>query len=202
LAAALQNYKPDEENVMTDVFDQIVADADDFTGLTTDAGKELSDLIREVQGLDKDVQTAEERFKDLKRKRDRYLREVIPNKMQEIGMDKVEVNGSVVSLSTFVSGTMPKDPLQKEAALNHLRDIGCEDFIKNKITVLFGLSEDNRAKSIKADLEEQGMDVGQETKVEPQTLKKLIKERYESGQNINLEIFNAQIGTIAKIKGN
>ena len=187
---------------MTDVFDQIVADADDFTGLTTDAGKELSDLIREVQGLDKDVQTAEERFKDLKRKRDRYLREVIPNKMQEIGMDKVEVNGSVVSLSTFVSGTMPKDPLQKEAALNHLRDIGCEDFIKNKITVLFGLSEDNRAKSIKADLEEQGMDVGQETKVEPQTLKKLIKERYENGQDINLEMFNAQIGTVAKIKGN
>ena len=33
---------------MTDVFDEIVADADDFTGLTTDAGKELSDLIREV----------------------------------------------------------------------------------------------------------------------------------------------------------
>jgi len=187
---------------MTDVFDTIVADADDFTGLTTDAGKELSDLIREVQKLDKEVRAAEEEFERKKKDRGRYLREVIPNKMQEIGMDKVEVNGSVVSLSTFVSGTMPKDPLQKEAALNHLREIGCEDFIKNKITVLFGLSEDNRAKSIKAELEEQGMDVGQETKVEPQTLKKLIRERVENNQDINLEMFNAQIGTVAKIKGN
>jgi hypothetical protein len=46
------------------------------------------------------------------------------------------------------------------------------------------------------------MDVGQETKIEPSTLKKLIRERYENGQDINLEMFNAQIGTVAKIKGN
>ena len=187
---------------MTDVFDQIVADADDFTGLTTEAGKELSDLIREVQGLDKEVRAAEEKFELLKNKRERYLVELIPTKMQEVGMDKVEVNGSVVSLSTFASGTMPKDPLQKEAALNHLRDIGCGDFIKNKITVLFGLSEDNRAKSIKADLEDQGMDVGQETKIEWQTLNKLIRERVENNQEIDLELFNAYVGTRAKIKGN
>jgi hypothetical protein len=33
------------------------------------------------------------------------------------------------------------------------------------------------------------------------TLKKLIKERAENGQEIDLELFNAYIGTVAKIKG-
>ena len=33
------------------------------------------------------------------------------------------------------------------------------------------------------------------------TLKKLIRERVEANQEIDLDIFNAHVGTIAKIKG-
>ena len=192
----------DVDKMGVDIWDAIQVDASAFEGLTTQGGGELSDLIRKASQLNRTLKRMEDDLKSTRKNRDRYLYEFIPAKMSEMGLDKIEVDGNKVSLRTFVSGTMPKDPLQKEAALNHLREIGCEDFIKNKITVLFGLSEDNRAKSIKAELEEQGMDVGQETKVEPQTLKKLIRERVENNQDINLEMFNAQIGTVAKIKGN
>ena len=96
---------------------------------------------------------------------------------------------------------MPKDPLQRELALSHLREIGCEDFIKNEIIVSFGVKEDNRARSMQQDLEEQGFSPSSRTWVEPMTLKKLIRERVEASQSIDLEIFNANIGTVAKIKG-
>ena len=116
-------------------------------------------------------------------------------------MTKVEVEGNQVTLQQFVSGTMPKDPLQKDIAFAHLRDIGAEDFIKNEISVRFGLNEDNKVKAVQADLDDRGFDTATRTWVEPMTLKKLLRERVEAGQEIDLEMFNGYVGTIAKIKG-
>jgi phosphopantetheinyl transferase (holo-ACP synthase) len=185
----------------TDAWKQFEADADAFSNLTTEAGTELSGLIRQVTSVEKDLAAKEAEVKALKAKKNDYLFDLIPSKMQEIGLDKVEVDGNAVSLTTFVSGTMPKDPIQKDIALSHLREIGASDFIKNKITVSFGVTEDNRAKALQADLEAQGFTTDAETKVEPMTLKKIIKEYVGNGKEIDLEIFNASIGTVAKIKG-
>jgi|TARA_R110002020_G_scaffold524_1_gene2610 hypothetical protein len=184
-----------------DLWSTIEADADAFEGLTTEAGKELSGLIRQAGTAERDLKAAEEIVKGARQKRDRYLYDLIPAKMQEMGLDKVEVDGNKVSLSTYVSGTMPKDPLQRDMALQHLRSIGAADFIKNDVSVRFGVSEDNSARAMQADLESQGFDTTAKTWVEPQTLKKLIRERLENDLEIDQELFNAHIGTIAKIKG-
>jgi hypothetical protein len=184
-----------------DAWKQFEVDADAFSNLTTEAGTELSGLIKQVTSVEKVLAAKEAEVKDLKAQRQRYLFDLIPAKMQEIGLDKVEVEGNTVSLTTFVSGTMPRDPIQKDIALAHLREIGASDFIKNKITVSFGVTEDNRAKALRADLEGQGFSTDVETKVEPMTLKKIIKEYVGNGKEIDLEIFNASIGTVAKIKG-
>jgi len=186
---------------VTDILDTIAADAEAFEDLTTEKGAELSDLIRQASDVTTLISNAEEAVKSLKKTRDRYLYELIPARMSEIGMDKVEVDGNSVSLTTFVSATMPKDPLQKDLAIQHLRSIGCGDFIKNKLEVSFGLSQDNEAKALEADLVEAGHDTSSKIWVEPMTLKKLAKERLQAGQEFNTELFNAHIGTVAKIKG-
>ena len=130
---------------MSDIWEKEIANAGAFDGFTTEAGSELSDLIRQVNGINKELVSAEEKVKIFKGKRDLYLYELIPEKMQQLGVDRVEVEGNAVSLISFVNGTMPKDPLQKQAALAHLRDIGCGDFIKNTLTCQFGRSRDNEA---------------------------------------------------------
>ena len=184
---------------MSDIWEKETVNAGAFDGFTTEAGSELSDLIRAVNGISKEVVSGEEKVKGLKKQRDRYVYELIPDLMQRLGMERVEVDGNVVTLSTFVSGTMPKDPLQKQEAMAHLRDIGCGDFIKNTLTVQFGRTQDNEAKSVFADLEEAGHNPSLGEKVEPSTLKKLIKDCIENGVQIDLERFNAQLGTIAKL---
>jgi len=184
-----------------DLWNTIAADAEAFDDVTTETGQELSGLIKTAQSVDKEVKLAEDVLKDAKRKRERYLYDLIPAKMREMGLDKVEVNGNKVSLTTFVSGTMPKDPMQRDIAFQHLRQIGASDFIKNDVSVRFGMSEDNRAKALQADLENQGFETVAKTWVEPQTLKKLIRERVENSQEIDLEIFDAHVGTFARIKG-
>jgi len=184
-----------------DVWETITADASAFEGLTTEGGSELSDLVRQIGRVNKEVSALDEQLKALKRKRDHYIYDLIPAKMQETGLDKVVVGDNTVSLSTFVSCTMPKDPMQKQVALQHLRSIGAGDFIKNTVSVDFGVSQDDEAKSFQADLSDRGLQPESKTWVEPMTLKKLIKERAENGQEIDLELFNAYIGTVAKIKG-
>ena len=184
---------------MSDIWEKETTNASAFDGFTTEAGSELSDLIRQVNGINKELVSAEEKVKSFKVKRDLYLYELIPEKMQKLGVDKVEVDGNAVSLVIFVNGTMPKDPLQKQAALAHLRDIGCGDFIKNTLTCQFGRSRDNEAKAIKADLEKAGLYPELGDKVEPSTLKKLIKDRLQNGLEIDTEMFNASIGQIAKL---
>ena len=187
---------------MSDIWEKEIANAGAFDGFTTEAGSELSDLIRQVNGINKELVSAEEKVKIFKGKRDLYLYELIPEKMQQLGVDRVEVEGNAVSLISFVNGTMPKDPLQKQAALAHLRDIGCSDFIKNTLTCQFGRSQDNEAKAIKADLEEAGLYPELGEKVEPSTLKKLIKDRLQNGLEIDTEMFNASVGQMAKLSRN
>lgn len=184
-----------------EIWKQAEADADKFKDLSTQGGKDLSDLIKQASTVNKQIDVLEEEVKMLKQKKNSYLFDLIPAKMAEMGMDKVEVDGNAVSLSTFVSATMPKDPIQREQAISHLRDIGASDFIKNEVTVKFGVNEDNRARSIQSELEEKGMDTTARVWVEPSTLKKLVRERVENNQRIDLELFNAHIGQIAKIKG-
>ena len=184
-----------------DVWDNITADAEAFDSLSTEGGKELSDLIRATTSIEEEIADLEKDLKSVKVKRQKYLFDLIPAKMVEMGMDKVVVDGSSVSLSSFVQASMPKDPIDKVNAINHLREIGCEDFIKNKIEVSFGINEDNSAKALKADLDDRGLDTSARTWIEPPTLKKLIRERVEANQTINLELFNAFVGQVAKIKG-
>jgi hypothetical protein len=184
-----------------DIWDEIEADASAFDKLTTKSGGELSELIRHVSAVKFDLAELEGRVKQLKERRDHCLFTLIPEKMQETGLDKVVVGDNTVSLSVFVSGTMPKDPIQRDIAMTHLRDIGASDFIKNEVSVSFGVKEDNRAKAMQADLEANGFEPVSKTWVEPMTLKKLIRERVEANQEIDLELFNASMRTFAKITG-
>ena len=108
---------------------------------TTEPGQELSGLIKTVGSIDKEVKRAEDVLKGAKRKRERYLYDLIPAKMQEMGLDKVEVEGNKVSLTTFFSGTMPRDPMQRDIALQHLRQIGAVVFHKDAVRFRFGVSD-------------------------------------------------------------
>ena len=157
-----------------EIWKQAEADADKFKDLSTQGGKDLSDLIKQLSTVIKQIDVLEEEVKLLKRKKNSYTYDLIPAKMAEMGMDKVEVDGNAVSLATFVDARMPKDPIQREQAISHLRDIGASDFIKNEVTIKFKVTEDNQAKSMQAELEKKGMDTTARVWVESSTLKKLV----------------------------
>ena len=69
------------------------------------------------------------------------------------------------------------------------------------MTATFGVNQDDRAIKLLSELEGHGYDVASKTWVEPQTLKKVVRESVENREGINLDLFDAVMGTYVDIKG-
>ena len=109
--------------------------------------------------------------------------------MSEMGLAELKLHdGSHLKVSTSYRATITE--ANKVAAFNWLRKNGLGDIIKNEISVSFGRNEDNKAADY-AELaqERQGYQPTQKMKVEPMTLKALVRERIEAGKEMPTEIF-------------
>ena len=88
----------------------------------------------------------------------------------------------------------------REAAYKWLRDNGLGDIIKNDVVVSFGRHEDNKAVEYANLAKSSGYQPTQKLKVEPMTLKALVRERIEAGKDMPTEIFNIFVGNKTTIK--
>ncbi len=67
------------------------------------------------------------------------------------------------------------------------------------MTVSFGRNEDNKAVDYANLAKSQGFEPTQKLKVEPMTLKALVRERIEAGQEMPMDIFNVYVGNRTKL---
>jgi len=184
---------------MSDVFslfDEEV-DADKFDKVDEEKGSTLSGLIRQSLEVDQKIADAEQYLKDLKFQKRKVNEEDIPNLMQEMGMDSVTVDGNKVALRQFVHARIADD--KKDEAFAWIRSIGEGDIIKNDVTVSFASGEDNMAGAVVDDLRNKGLEPAQKTHVHPMKLKAWVRDRIESGQDIDFDTFGVFVGTEAKI---
>ena len=161
----------------------------------------LADQIELLEGLNKRIEINETNLKDLKKEHDRLSGEVIPTMMAEMGLAHLKLmDGSTVDVKPHYSASITI--ANREAAFNWLRENGMGDIIKNEISVSFGRNEDNKAADYAALAEERGFQPTQKLKVEPMTLKALVRERLEAGKTMPTEIFNVFVGNKTTIKRN
>jgi len=152
-----------------------------------DSAKRLSDKVLELKDLEDEIANAEESLKKLKEKAKVVSSVEIPAMM----------DGEQVEIKKIYGASIPKD--QQEAAFTWLRNNGLGDVIKNDITVTFGRGEDNKATAY-ADLAKgQGFEPVQKIGVNPMTLKALVRERLENGQEVPSELFKPFEGNQTKI---
>ena len=161
----------------------------------------LADQVERLEGVASDIETAESNLKELKKKRDHISGEVIPTMMSEMGLAELKLHdGSHLKVSTSYRAHISE--ANKEMAYNWLRNNGLGDIIKNEISVSFGRNEDNKAADYAALAQESGFQPTQKLKVEPMTLKALVRERLEAGKSMPTEIFNVFVGNKTTIKRN
>ena len=166
----------------------------------TDDIDKLANKIKEMQMIQKDIEQNEEYLKQRKKDLEHISGEAIPTMLSEMGLSFLKLaDGSSVEVKTNYSATITL--ANKEKAFNWLRENGLGDIIKNELTVSFGRTEDNKAADYAELAKGQGYQPTQKLKVEPMTLKALVRERIEAGKPLPTELFNVFIGNKTTIKG-
>ena len=161
--------------------------------------KSLSNEVQKMESLSKEIEDIEENLKKKKKDLDVISGEVIPTMMSEMGLSQLKLmDGSMIDVKPFYNATITV--ANRESAFNWLRQNGLGDIIKNEMVVSFGRGEDNKAAEYAELAKSQGLQPAQKLKVEPMTLKALVRQRIEAGQEMPTEIFSIFVGNKTTIK--
>ena len=159
----------------------------------------LADQVEKLNTLDQEVEILEKNLKQKKKDFEYLSGEVIPTMMAEMGLSQLKLmDGSLIDVKPNYSANITI--ANRDAAFNWLRTNGLGDIIKNEISVSFGRNEDNKAADYAALAAERGYQPTQKLKVEPMTLKALVRERIEAGKELPTELFNVFVGNKTTIK--
>ena len=159
----------------------------------------LADQVERLNTFQKEIETQEEALKQKKKDFEHLSAEVIPTMMAEMGLSHLKLmDGSSVDDKPNYSASITI--ANKDAAFQWLRDNNLGDIIKNEISVSFGRNEDNKAADYASLASERGYQPTQKLKVEPMTLKALVRERIENGKEMPTELFNVFVGNKTTIK--
>ena len=181
---------------------QIDFEKDQAEAITqTNEVKALSDQVLNLRDLEDKLKQKEVELNKLKKDLNIISGEVIPTMMTEMNISTLKLaDGSAVEVKPIYGASISPD--KKEEAFNWLRNNGLGDLIKNEVTVSFGRNEDNKAADYAVLAQGQGYQPVQKLKVEPMTLKALVRERLEAGQEMPSDLFNLFTGNRTKITRN
>jgi len=160
--------------------------------------KSLADQVKKLRDLEDQVKAEEQALKDKEKEIERISGDVIPTLLSEMGLSSLKLaDGSAVDVKPYYAANI--SVANREAAYGWLRSNGLGDIIKNDITVSFGRNEDNKAAEYANLAQSQGYQPTQKLKVEPMTLKALVRERIENGKDMPMDIFNVFVGNRTKL---
>ena len=160
--------------------------------------RSLSDQVLKLRSLENEFKNDEEALKKKQKEISRISEEVIPTMLSEMGLSSLKLaDGSAVDVKPFYSASISVK--NREAAYKWLRDNGLGDIIKNDVVVSFGRHEDNKAVDYANLAKSHGFEPTQKLKVEPMTLKALVRERIEAGKEMPMDTFNVFVGNRTKL---
>jgi len=181
-----------------EIFEDIFDEASALKKIDTNTSKTLSSLVRDMRELEEKIEDSENHLKNLKSQKHSLAAEQIPMLMDEMGVDRIDVDGLTVSTKLQVHASIPV--ARREEAYTWLRGNNLDSIIKNDVTVSFGKGEDNIAGDVVGLLQEKGFDPKTKTHVHASTLKAFVKERITDGKPIDLDLFGAYSMNTAEIR--
>jgi len=183
---------------MNDIFEDMFDEAGAVSNVDTGTGQQLSQLVRNLRRIEGEMEDTETHLKALKQEKHKLSVENIPALMDEMGIERLDVDGMTVERKMIVAASIPV--AKKEAAFEWLRANNYDDIIKNDVTCSFGKGQDNVVGDVVGLLQERGFNPATKTHVHPSTLKAFIKEQVTNGTQIDLDMFGAFISNTAVIK--
>lgn len=155
--------------------------------------------LEEATKLEDAVEQMEEDLKNAKKHLNNLKAGAIPNTMNELQMQSVVWNGWKCSVSQFVSGSLPKEEVEKEIAVQWLVEHGGGNIIKTSISIDFPRSGHNEALDLAARLEGDGFPVLTKSGAHTQTLCAWAREKLKNGEELDTDKLGLFVGVVAKM---
>ena len=153
---------------------------------------DIADTEQEIANLKEELQKKESYCKKLSE-------EVLPSLFSEVGLSELKLaDGRKLKVSETYTATPLKE--NRHRVWTWLRDNGFGDLVKNQVTCSFGRNEDEKASSLISDLSEKGLEPAQREWVEPSTLRAFVREQYEAGVELPMDLLGAFVGHKTTIK--
>lgn len=176
----------------------------------------LGALAQKLVDLEREIESDEEKLKQKKQDLKMLAEQDIPDMMQEIGVQRLELtDGSLIEIKNVIQASIPSqsaiDRAKEESkraelvvlqqqCFGWLRENGGADLIKNTVEVQFGRDEDKNCQQFTNSLREQGLNHKRATTVHPGTLNSFMRERIEGGKEVPMELFRVFTGRRANIR--
>jgi hypothetical protein len=158
---------------------------------------DLSSEVDKLSNLQDEIKASEDKISELKREEQRLS--VIPTLLAESGFTSIKLaDGSSLEVKPYYNASIAIR--NRDAAYNWLRENGLGDIIKNEVAVSFGRDEDTKAMAYANLAKSQGFEPAQKLKVEPMTLKAMVRERVEKNLPVPEDLFNVFVGNRTTIK--
>jgi len=170
----------------------------DLESPSTDKLVQLSSLANDMYLAELEVLEKKRELEEAQNKVDDIAQHQIPSLMEAIGIEEFTTTSGVkLSIKDVLRAGPPA--ARRAEAYKWLEDNGFGDLIKRNVVIGFGRGEEQDARDLAADLERKGLRTKDEVKVEPQTLKKWVKDRLAAGQAVDMELFGVRQFKEAKI---
>ena len=152
---------------------------------------ELRKAADEAADIDDQIEAVEADLKELKRRRHELRSKTMPDMMDEVGLSEFAsvdgVNAGIKFVMTRdVVGSFPRDEQRAAAAVKWLEDNGGDGIIKTKMSVHFPREAHQVAIDLAKRISNQCNPIVEST-VHPQTLRKFARERFEAGEDVDLD---------------
>lgn len=162
--------------------------------------EQLGKMAREAMALQEAIDRMELDVKGAKAALHALRSVRLPALMAAASMDEATFDGINLKAKDFVSGSLTKDPQQREKAINWLVANGAGGLLKTVITASFGRSEKEEADRAISLLKEAGIAADAELSVHAGTLCAFARQRIADGENVEAELLGLYVGRVVEIK--
>ena len=172
---------------------------EDASSVPEDNMGKIGAVATDIAETENEIANLKEQLKKKEDYRTKLSEEVLPSLFSEVGLSELKLSdGRKIKVSEYYRAAIKVE--NREAAYAWMRNNGFGDLVKNQVTCSFGRNEDEKASSLISDLSEKGLEPAQREGVESSTLRAFVREQYESGKEIPMDLLGAYIGHKTTIK--
>ncbi len=172
---------------------------EDASSVPEDNMGKIGAVATDIAETENEIANLKEQLKKKEDYRTKLSEEVLPSLFSEVGLSELKLSdGRKLKVSEYFRASIKVE--NRELAYTWLKNNGFGDLVKNQVTCSFGRNEDEKASSLISDLTEKGLEPAQREWVESSTLRAFVREQYEAGRELPMDLLGAYIGHKTTIK--